>query len=257
MFKNDKKVCNVYSTTDYSKFKIFKGNRTINLHNLKRIKDSFSEKQLISIVIVNEKYEIIDGQHRFTASKNLGLPVYYIICEGYGLDEIHTLNANSKDWTKKEYLDSYCQLKRKPYLKFKEFMSLFPDLNFMSCYTLLTAGIEDVHKTVIIDGKTKSIRAKAFENGDFEVVDWDFAVDSARKIMMVKPFYEGFKRRSFVAAMIKLFKNDAYNHADLLTKLKYNSVSLVDCNSYSQYLLLIEEIYNYRRSKKVNLRYAA
>ena len=43
-----------------------------------------TEKLLMCPIIVNENYEIIDGQHRYSASKELGLPIRYIVGEGYG-----------------------------------------------------------------------------------------------------------------------------------------------------------------------------
>ena len=43
---------------------------------------------LFTVIIVNENYEIIDGQHRFEVIKELNLPLRYIICEGYGFAAI-------------------------------------------------------------------------------------------------------------------------------------------------------------------------
>lgn len=242
-----KRICTVYSTTDYSIFKTLKGNRKINLHNLNRIKNSMSYNQLISPIIVNEKGQIIDGQHRYEAQKELELPVYYMKIDGYGLPEVQILNTNSSNWTKKEYLESYCERGFKHYLKLKEFMSLYPQYTLQNCIALLSDD-----EAMKIEGT----KVKVFEEGQFKIKDWEFAIDSAEKLMMVKPFYEGYKRRSFVGAMIKMFSNKKYNHADFIGKLRYKSVELQDCTNMTQYTILIEEIYNYRRVNKINLRYA-
>ena len=42
---------------------------------------------------------------------------------------------------------------------------------------------------------------------------------------------------------------------EFLAKLKQQPTTLQDCTNTSQYKVLIEEIYNYRRREKVNLRY--
>ena len=106
----------------------------------------------------------------------------------------------------------------------------------------------------MIGMKNFSTKNKTFENGNFKIANWEIAISNANKVLMVKPYYNGYSRRSFTVAMINCFKNKNFNHADFLTKLSYQSVSLQDCTSVSQYTILIEEIYNYRRSKKVNLR---
>ena len=62
----------VYSTTNLNIFKFMDdGNRPIDKKHVNQLKDRLSEKQLRTIVIVNEIMEIIDGQHRYTAIKEL------------------------------------------------------------------------------------------------------------------------------------------------------------------------------------------
>jgi hypothetical protein len=80
-------------------------------------------------------------------------------------------------------------------------------------------------------------------------------VDTAEKIQMVAPFYDGFKRRSFVFAMITLLENENFNISSFIQKLKIQPTALMDCTSTKQYMLLIEDIYNYKRREKVSLRY--
>ncbi len=55
--------------------------------------------------------------------------------------------------------------------------------------------------------------------------------------------------------MVSLFKKPQYNHSEMLHKMKLQPTAMVDCANVSQYLDIMEQIYNYRRSKKVNLRY--
>lgn len=67
-----------YITRDYSVFKYLKGNRGINLKNVNSIVDNVRDNGLLpTIVIVNENMEVIDGQHRIEAFKQLNLPVEF------------------------------------------------------------------------------------------------------------------------------------------------------------------------------------
>lgn len=87
----------VLRTNDYEKFNHLSGNRIINELNLAKIKKSMEENFLISPILVNEHLEIIDGQHRLQAVKELGFPVYYFVNKGYGLKEVQALNSNGKN----------------------------------------------------------------------------------------------------------------------------------------------------------------
>lgn len=91
--------------------------------------------------------------------------------------------------------------------------------------------------------------------GEFEISDYQNACDIADKIEIVGQYYSGYKRRAFVYAMLALFKNNNFEFTEIVQKLKIQPTAMVDCTTSQQYVTLIEEIYNYRRREKVNLRY--
>jgi hypothetical protein len=55
--------------------------------------------------------------------------------------------------------------------------------------------------------------------------------------------------------MLALFDNKNFEFDQFVSKLKLQRTMLTDCVDTKQYLALIEEIYNYKRKEKVNLRY--
>jgi hypothetical protein len=231
----------VHTTTDYFLFKPIEGNRNKNLLHINRLKKSMAETYLFTVIIVNEKYEIIDGQHRFDVIQELKLPLNYIVCNGYGLNEVHILNQNSKTWTSDDYLDGYCKLGYKDYLKYKEFKELY--------------GIGHYECMWLLNGSQLSNPTQVFFTGDFKIKNYNEACKIIEKIMLVEPYYEEWKRRSFILAMLQLFKNPNFELTEFLQKLKLQPTALSNCSTTNQYVSLIEEIYNYRRREKVNLRY--
>ena len=72
---------------------------------------------------------------------------------------------------------------------------------------------------------------------------------------MIEPYYAGVRRRSFIYAMMSLFKNPNFEYTEFIQKLKLQPTALQDCTNINNYKTLIEEIYNYRRREKVNLRF--
>ena len=231
----------IYKTFDYSLFKSIDGNRTKNLLHINKLKKSMSVNYLFTIIIVNEKYEIIDGQHRFDAIQQLGLPVYFIICEGYGLKEVHIINQNSKTWNMDDFLNGYCDLGYADYLIYRKFKN---DYNLGHNEAL-----------VLLSDVSKGGKNACFFEGIFKVKNIKDARKNIDTILLVQPYYEGCKRRSFIFAMISLFKNPKFDMNEFLGKLKQQPTALMDLPTTSAYVELIEEIYNYRRRDKINLRY--
>jgi len=97
------KVPQICVTVDYNAFKIISFNRQINPRNLSRIVTQAQKDFKLHLfpIIVNENMEIIDGQHRFTACKTHGWPVYYIKMPGKSatVEEVYSLNIVGKKHT--------------------------------------------------------------------------------------------------------------------------------------------------------------
>lgn len=250
-------VCQVLRTTDYSQFQTLKGNRELNQLHIERLVRSFETKHLISPIIVNQNFQIIDGQHRFETAKRLGLHIDYIVVNDYGLEEVQMLNSNSHAWKAMDYLKGYCDLGYKPYLIMRDFMKKYPAFSFQSAEILLTNKTVNMLRSKKMVGnkvKTTSYQNKFFV-GKFEIADLNKAVDMAEKLMMLKPYYDGFNRVLFVKAMVTVFNKPAYNHAQFIGKLAQQPTSLTHCTSVEQYHRILEEIYNYRSREKVSLRF--
>jgi hypothetical protein len=243
----------VFTTNDYSKFKVLHGNRLVNDSNLNRLIRSFKEKYLLSPILVNEKYEIIDGQHRFNAAKSLNLPIYYIMIYGYTINEVQILNTNSRNWTKIDYLNAYCDMGNSEYLKLRQFMIDFPEFGIASSEAIVTNTTRGINSRNLIHQKQG--RMKNFEEGKLKIHNIDEAYLIANKIKAFAPYYNGFNRSGFVATMITIFKNENYNNDLMLRKLQMQPTALKHCADVSQYKILIEDIYNYKNQNKINLRF--
>jgi hypothetical protein len=238
MVKNSNQV---HTTNDYFIFKPIDGNRNKNLLHINRLKKSMAKNYLYTIITVNEKHEIIDGQHRFDVIQELNLPLHYVVCNGYGLNEVHILNQNSKTWNADDYLEGYCNLGYNDYIQYKEFKDEYK-IGHFECMSILSDNITKKH-------------VENFYKGEFKITNYAKGCDTINKIFMLANYYEGYKRRSFIFAMLQLFKNKNFEFTEFLQKIKTQPTALVDCTGISSYVTLIEEIYNYRRREKVNLRY--
>jgi hypothetical protein len=252
-------ISNVLSTTNYDMFNHVDGNRIVNKLHVRRLRESFKTKYLLSPIIVNSRFQIIDGQHRFNAAKELGLPINYIICPDYQLKEVQLLNTNSKNWKREDYLNAFCDLGYEHYVALRKFKNLYPEHGIENCMTLLSnkvGGLASSRKEFITETNKKgAFASRTFEEGEFKVEDYENACNMADKIRMIKPYYAYYYRRIFVITMVAMFKNKDYNHNQLITKLNHCPIPLENRINVTQQKLLIEEIYNYKSRDKVSLRY--
>ena len=92
--KNTKKDKNkIHITTDYNLFTYLIGNRDIVDKHVKDLSSQIDERDLNIPIIVNEKMEVCDGQHRLEACKHHQLPVYYIVTDDWEIKQIQTINS--------------------------------------------------------------------------------------------------------------------------------------------------------------------
>lgn len=245
-------------TNDLEKFKTVKGNRPANPQHIRRLTESMKNHGvLMNPIIVNDDFEVIDGQHRLMAAKSINMPIYYIIAKGYHLKEVHALNLNQKNWTKKDFMLGYAEMGIESYIKLKNFAEKNNDFTFNDCISLCSNSSA---QTFQMSNKYRASGVRielkeVFEEGTWKGKNFGLAQDYANKIRMIKPFYDGYNRSTFVGTMIGLFQNKKFSLSTFISKLKIQPTVLMDCATREQYRLLIEEIYNYRSRNKVNLRY--
>jgi hypothetical protein len=258
---NSEMVNTVYKTSDLLIFKHIKGNRIPNLKHVRRLVDSIKKYGMkCNPILVNEQMEVIDGQHRLLAAKETNSFVYYIIINGYSLSEVHTLNLNQKNWQKKDYMEAYANMNYTPYVNLRNFCKNNSDFNFTDCIALCqnTAGGNSrvLVQAKLKDNETSSYNLKEiFEHGTWLGGDFELAQDWADKIRTVKPYYKHYNRTTFVGTIISLFLNPSFDFNEFMDKLRLQPTALTDCANREQYKTLIEDIYNFRRKHKINLRY--
>jgi hypothetical protein len=258
MYKETEEVNKVYATNDLTIFKQVAGNRVPNPQHIKKLKASIIEYgMLCNPILVNENMQVIDGQHRLYAAKEAKSSIYYVILKGYSLSQVHALNLNQKNWTKKDFMDGYADMGIESYGKLRDFVKNNIDFTFTDCVSfcsnLAGSNFYGTNKTKK-DGEL-SFNSEVFAEGTWKGKDFNLATEWAEKIKLIKPYYLGYNRSTFVSVMIGLFKNPLFDYSDFMHKVRLQPKSLVDCANVTQQRLLIEEIYNYKSRNKVNLRY--
>ena len=141
-------------TNDLDKFVFRSDNRErINQLHVKALVESIRSCNMLNMrpIIVNEKMEIIDGQHRVLAAMKLQVPIFYTIEENRSPKDIVLLSI-TKSWGTSDFLNFYVKNGYKEYIKLDEFLK-FNDVCLKIGLCLIMGHTNDAYKK--------------FKNGDF------------------------------------------------------------------------------------------
>lgn len=230
---------NIKTSFDYSRFKFYPSNREPN--HWRKLYNSIKENDLtkyVPIVVqnVNGFLYIVDGQGRFLACKELGIPIYYIesvngeICD----KDIATMNTNQTSWRLIDYLQYY---KSKGMINYVRFYSVYNELGDFNINHMLKS-LE----------KSDTSSYETFRNGGLQYDKAD--MNHHKKVYQaIQSFLRnGLNFRitsSFVAAVSVVLKSVSLTEL-INQQKKYPSLLIkqIDKNGYVE---MLENILNYRK----------
>jgi len=216
----------------------------IQLH-VERLKTSMEKEYLMSPIIVNEKMEIIDGQHRFEAARQLDLPIRFIKVRGYALSQMQQMNAMSRKWSIIDHIKAYADLGNSNYVAMLDFIDKNKGVP-PSALLRISLAIGGVHQQNHIKNGTLVFGPEQIE----------FGQKTADTIKIISQYYDKAYHKCFIAAIKKLMKKaDIFDMGVFIDRLKVNRGMLYDCANVPQSLQMIEDIYNKRSRNKISLKY--
>jgi len=239
----------IEETTNYGKFKTIRGNREINRSHLNKLCKSILDNNLLEAnpMIVNEKFQILDGQHRLLAAEKLGIPIYYVVTpNGTGnIAEVQMLNSNLRAWSMKNYLDSYIERGNLNYVELQDFM----DKTGLSLgiAILLFSGAQ---------GKSRNGRTivNDFKDGVFKATFKEFAYDTYKVLMDIAKYCDdnSWNDRELVSAVV-MTQRAGIKHEILLEKLDKSGKKIPRLATRRQYIRFLEDILSFKMKSPIRL----
>jgi len=234
-------------TTKYDQFRTIRGNRQLNQKHIRQLMllmEAHGNLTQDFPVVVNEKLEVIDGQHRIEALKRLHWPVHYRVQSGLGLGTVQDINQAQRNWNYLDYAASWAARGNKHYQKF---LAAFEE--FGGGYRTLAIYLSDpgtVHAAHL---------RRDFLNGDFQVPDYEHSREMLVKLEDVKEM-AGFMTNRMAAALYLVFRHPDYEHKRLLRKLElYGGSQLRRYSSLIDNLRMLEDLYNHKQEESSHVRF--
>jgi hypothetical protein len=229
---------------DYKKFKFREDNRDLKPANLTKLEKSIQEHDRSELfpILVDEKLRVLDGQHRFTIWKKLGMPIKYKIVKGADDDFIADINTAQASWSVADIIKNQAakgnlnfSLLREDTLKYK-----------ITPMTLLSAILGIGHYNELIRNKT--LIYTKLESNQVALFMND--------VQIFKGFSFG-KSTRFYQAYATLRTSDKYDHTTMEKQVRRWGHSLLNPQAtHKSYLEDLVAAFNYNRpkDKAINIR---
>lgn len=228
----------VLKTTDHSIFSYLRGNRDISKSHVKWLTSEIKKDANIlryNPLLVNEKLEVIDGQHRLEAAKIVDTPVWFIIEKGLTLKDAQALNQGSKPWSPLSYAMSHSKLGNKNYDVYLAFRKEF-GLNHDVLVRFLSLDLP--------------ITNEMFRSGAFEVAneaasrrlceDLDEIADLWQQLQGKHRAYI----RNFALAFKRVWEEKDFSQRKLVEKFKKIPTFKLDWGTVDDTTLALKELYS-------------
>lgn len=231
----------IQTTQDYSLFRRIKGNRQVSKPHVNRLLEAIkNDPQTITFnpIIVNNEMEIIDGQHRFEAIKNVELPVHYIQVDDLGLDTVQKLNSISKMWSPMDYARSFAENGSEDYRIYIDFKTKFK------------FNHDVLMKYLSLD---KPMTGSLFKQGKFIVPNVARSFELATYLQDLEQFYDRITYRNAANGFYIIASSPNYDHKRMYRQMKNYGSIVNEQPLANDYAREFERIYNYKQRSNSRL----
>jgi hypothetical protein len=242
----------IFWTKDYEIFKFLDGNRlprtSTDFRHIKELALSIDEHGWWdkSHIITDKNLVIMDGQYRIWALKKLKESTGKVFQIGYEIDndlalnDVQRINALSMKWNAMDYIFSYAKSGNKNYQFIKD---IWENYHFPYSAILTLAG----------SGNTRARYMLQFKNGQIVISEKQKqkAIQYIEYIEQLAPYFSDYKSCRFIQAFIFFLEKDNFNFKEFLHKLDIRRDKLYPVSTVAEYKILIQDLYNFGKGKKI------
>lgn len=241
----------IKKTDDYTIFKKHSGNRGIIPYNVKKLVSSISMKNLLHLkpIVVNKDMEVLDGQHRLEAAKDLGIPVYYEIHSDYEPQDIALMNVQDQ-WKKEDFLRFYVSQGLSNYIELEKVMKKY-NITFSLALQIFgdKEDYDSKHKTDFRKGTFK------FPTGDDLQESLDILDKITKTVDYIYPKMRGnttyIKTARFASGLRAFLAIKAVDFDIFLRKLEIRLDLIRPCANTVSFINMFKSIYNWRNKSPI------
>ena len=234
------------STKNYEMFKFREDNRTnIDNNHVKRLVQSIQAKDLLEMrpIVVNSDMEVIDGQHRLLAAKELQKAIYYRVERDLAGSDIILMNI-AKSWGMPDFLNYYVKNGNANYIQLQDFMAK-NRISFKIAIALTMAPTRE-NQDKFKKGEYKFVE-------DLGTEDLDNCWRTIDYIKKMNGFSDYTSTSRFWKCLLKLVQHEAFNAEKWYVNLQKMIERVGPRARSTDYMTMFTDIHNWRNPSKVDL----
>ncbi len=238
----------VEKTNEYSKFKYLTGNRPLNRSHLKKLKTSIETNNHLNLhpIIVNQNFEVIDGQHRLECARQLGVEVFYIKSDQIKDEHLIDCNVNQKGFECENYIEFFAVKDKKPeYIQLRDMMKV----SGLKPKALLTLILGVVSTNILEFLKTGKFKFPSTEDPK-KIMDFYADFSTYAKDKRLKPL-SMFSNHNFTRALRWIFKTNGFESSIFFKKLDLRWFDLKPQRTSEDWYSLLISIYNFKNHNRI------
>lgn len=237
----------IEKTDNLTRFVRVIGNRVTDPMHVAKLMESIEKHNMLEYapILVNSKWQVIDGQTRLEAARKLGAEVYFIMGDDLTLDDVVLLNTTTRAWRINDYLHSYVSRKVPAYVRVAEYAKKW-GLTVANSIAILASDTDKHLQAPYIE----------FRTGQLKILGEDYADEFAAHIHRIRPYtVDGiWQNREFLQALKIIIYREELDVDELVGKLEAYGRPINREVNVKEYLRQIEDIWN--RGQRRTIRFA-
>ena len=238
----------IQSTTNYEMFELCAFNRDVK--KLDNIKESMRKHGFIAAYPLHcsvgprGKLFVKAGHHRLECARQLGIAVYYVVCDDEA--SVHDLERASRAWTYRDFVESHARAGSVSHTVIDEYSR--------------RTGVSLKQATSMLGGESAAsgnLQGRV-KDGTYVLKDSFHAEKVGSVVMAVRSVGVAFAANAnFVSAISSCCWLSEFNTDVFIHRVATNLHMMIKQSTQSQFLDLIDRVYNHNAKSKIALAFLA
>ena len=229
----------------YYALEIIDCNREVPESNINALKKSIQKNNALYLkpITIDNEYNIIDGQTRYLACKELDISFYVDIVNSmeWSKEDLISINTTQRNWKLEDYLRYYVKFNKDSYKAFEHFLKLHKHMT--------------IQMLIVIFNKTNSrsqLNSKIFKNGELKydstnestILEWLGWLHQINKAPIFPSLNDSTKRnQEFQCSLLKKFQSPNWDNCKFIKLLSEYPHQLNKLKRITDFDQEIEDIY--------------
>ena len=245
-YKSSQSIVKVQYENNHSKFTLLDDNRDIRVRHVESLMTSIRKFGQLMPIVVNEKMEVIEGQHRLRACSELKVPVAYVISLKASGKDVAVMNNSQEGWRNRDYLKHFSHSNHYNSSEYKKVQKFF-DTYSLPFHTglMILSGIEFKNRS------NDRGPMPSFREGTFKVSDLETANTIGAQLMKFKSFVPRLVRvNKFCLAFVRVSKLENFSLQLAYSQIEKNFKKFERCGNQEEWDEAMVKAYNHQLKAK-------